>query len=66
MFYKANIAFLKRCKAKRTYIQAGGVFNVRDTLGLIEQKEGGIQQLYWKSLYEDEPEARPAILRRCG
>ncbi len=69
MFYKANIVFLKHRKTKRIYIQAGRVFNIRDILGLIEQKKGGIQQLYRRLLYEDELEARPATLqcyKQCG
>ncbi len=42
MFCKANIAFSKHRKAKRTYIQAGKAFSVGDALGLIEQKEGSV------------------------
>ena len=65
-FRKVNIALSKRRKAKRIHIQAGGALSVEDALGLIEQKEGGVQQLCRRSLYEGEPEARPVTLRRCG
>ena len=40
---KTNIAFSKRRKAKRTYIQAGKAFNIGDALSLIKQKEGDMQ-----------------------
>jgi len=36
IFRKTNIAFSKRCKTKRIYIQAGGAFNIGDILGLIK------------------------------
>ncbi len=63
---KANIALSKRRKAKRTRIQAGGALSIGDTLGLIEQKEGDMQQSRRRSSYKGELETRPATLRYCG
>ena len=63
---KANIALSKHRKAKRIHIQAGRTLNIEDALGLIEQKKDGIQQLYRRSLYKGEPEAKPATLQHYG
>jgi len=53
MFYKINEAFVKRRRAKKTCIWAGGALSIEDAFKLFEQKEAVRQQLGGRSAEED-------------
>ena len=63
---KANEALIKRRRAKKTRIRAGGVISMGDAHILIEQKEAVRQQSSGRSAERGVARVRPAGLRRCG
>ncbi len=62
---KANEAFAKRRRAKKTYVRAGGALSIEDACSLIEQKEAVRQQSSKRSVEGDVVQARLSGLRRC-
>jgi len=62
---QANQALVKRWRAKKTRVRAGGALSVGDAQVLIDEKDAATQQSGGRSAKGGAAEARPATQQHC-